>query len=111
MREKKRMLEIAGLAAERILRESNEVQFQFDFDDESDKQDTIKQLKNLGASNVKYSTSVALRDTRRIMHGDFITVTLRGPNDPVKKKLLKWAADAFYNGNTRDAAEEFPELT
>lgn len=106
-REKKRILEIAGLDAKAILRESNEVYFQFEFDDEESAMEVIADLKKLGAINPTYVTSAPRRGKGGKQYGDFIKITIRGGN----KKLLKWAADQYYGGDIEDAKDEFPELT
>lgn len=48
MREKKRLLEIAGLDAKRILREAKEIDVQVQFDDESDRKDFMRAVKKYG---------------------------------------------------------------
>jgi len=101
MREKKRLLENAGLDAKRILSEADTVDFEFDLDEPEDWAAMEAELKDAGAK-IKKKWS---RGTR-----DYITVEI--PTDARKRAdLFHWVANFYYQGDRKDAAYEFPELT
>lgn len=102
MREKKRLLELAGINPKPVLSEAKEIQLQMQFDEPEDRESTMAALKKIG---VKARLGGSVRGKAQ---DEFINVQV--PSGPAKQKLLKLVADWFYSGDEEDAKDEYPEL-
>lgn len=102
MREKKRLLELAGIDPKPVLSEAKEIDLQMQFDEPEDREDFMADLKKQG---FKAKAGGAVRGK-----ADDEMVSVQVPSGPAKKKLLQFVADLSYGGDLEAAADEYPEL-
>ena len=99
MREKKRLLELAGLDATKILGEARDIEIQMDFDEPSvEAKETMNSLRKAG-----FSSQYKPRGGK-----DFIVVPM--PSTRLKKSdLADWITDNLL-GDEEDTLGAYPEL-